>query len=766
MTALRRSVLTLALVIGAGAVASLASAGSGGVTGVVLGPGGEGLAGAEVTLRRAADGAATVLVTGEGGEFRRSGLEPARYELETRLAGFVDTGSAEVDVAADRVTRVEVVLASLTFAAAVEVRAASRLDSLEAAELEGRGDADLGQALARVPGVWKVRRGGIANDVVVRGFREDDVAVLVDGARVAGACPNRMDPPAFHLDFAEVERVEVGSAAGQLAAQGALGGLVSVVTRQPEPGLHAEVAMVGGSFGLSNPSATASYRGRHAAVLVGGSSRSSEPYRDGSGERMTAAANYSAAAEGEDAYQVGTAWGRFYLLPGDGHELELSYSRQEADGVLYPGLRMDAVFDDTDRLTLGYRHAPQRGWLRSVAATAYATGVDHWMDDSLRSTGAGAPRGWAMGTRAETRMTGLNLVAESSSLAFGVEAYRREWDAWTEMAGMGYMRQFSIPNVDMEVVGASASWRRDLGARTRLELGGRFDRVDSVADPSLANTDLYLAYHGTRATDASFADPSFSALLAHQLGHGLGLRAGVSRSVRPPDPRELFFALKRQGSDWVGNPGLEAPRDTRAALGATWDLGVGVVTADVWYDRVDDYVTVYDQQRLGQVPGVMNPVARSYANVDAELVGAALQATAAVSSSVSLAASAAYVRGSKDARPELGLSAGPLAEMPPLSGRLAVRWQRRSVFGEAEVVVADDQDRVDADLGETATPGWAALNLSGGVSLGQWRLRALLGNAFDRTYREHFSYQRDPFRSGYTVNEPGRSFAVTLGWSG
>ena len=35
-------------------------------------------------------------------------------------------------------------------------------------------------------------------------------------------------------------------------------------------------------------------------------------------------------------------------------------------------------------------------------------------------------------------------------------------------------------------------------------------------------------------------------------------------------------------------------------------------------------------------------------------------------------------------------------------------------------------------------------------------------NLFDRAYREHLSYQRDPFRAGVAVPEPGRSFTFSL----
>ncbi len=39
-----------------------------------------------------------------------------------------------------------------------------------------------------------------------------------------------------------------------------------------------------------------------------------------------------------------------------------------------------------------------------------------------------------------------------------------------------------------------------------------------------------------------------------------------------------------------------------------------------------------------------------------------------------------------------------------------------------------------------------------------------LDNLFDKAYIEHLSYQRDPFRSGVRVPEPGRNFFVNIGY--
>jgi iron complex outermembrane receptor protein len=329
---------------------------------------------------------------------------------------------------------------------------------------------------------------------------------------------------------------------------------------------------------------------------------------------------------------------------------------------------------------------------------------------------------------------------------------------------MEYRRQHAIPDVDVSTLGLYARWRRPLSAATELEVGGRIDRVSSRANPDLAATDLYQAYHGTRSTSSDDTEASATVQLVHSLAPSLSLTGSLATATRSPDPRERYFGLRRMGGDWVGNPELDPPRSTSAELGLTWDLGAGVITAKTWVDRVDGFITLYDQARAHDVAGVMSSKATSYANVDATLRGVALQATTALSMRLSVAGQVTYMEGRKDRSAELGLESTNLAEMPPLTARLALRWQNPRLFAEVEGVTAARQDEVDIDLRESPTPGWGVVNLKAGVSRGPWRAQIALDNLFDRTYHEHFSYLRDPFRTGTVVNEPGRRFTVTLGW--
>ena len=72
-------------------------------------------------------------------------------------------------------------------------------ESLSIREVRESPARDKGEALKQVEGISYVHKGAIANDVVLRGFQKDNINVLVDGVRLHGACPSRMDPPSFPL---------------------------------------------------------------------------------------------------------------------------------------------------------------------------------------------------------------------------------------------------------------------------------------------------------------------------------------------------------------------------------------------------------------------------------------------------------------------------------------------------------------------------------------------------------------------------------------
>ena len=721
--------------------------------------------GALVAVRRADGTLAAVTETGPEGAFRVPDLEPASYDVEVSLEGFHRMTLKAVPLEAGLPHPLEIVLSPSPAESVVRVFVHLPGFGSSGASLRRTAAPDAGEALATLPGFWKIRKGGIASDVVFRGYQGENLNVLIDGVRVQGACPNNMDPGSFHVDLSEVAQVDTGSSVQDLENAGSLGGTVNFVTLMPETGRSLRLRLSGDSFGAFNPSAVFSHGGETFSFLAGASSRSSRPFTDGHGFRFTEHAGYRPEEEDSDAFRVATGWAGLWLRPSGGHTLGFRVSRQEADHVLYPYLLMDGIWDNTDRLEADYTFSPEGTEEPLVKAQLYATHVSHWMTDDYRTSSLMAPRDYSMATYARTRTEGGRIeVHPLPGVTLGTEVFERRWRAVTRTAMSGYLPQYSLPDVRTRTRGLYALGSFPSAGPIRVEGGLRLDASEASADPRIANTDLYWAYHGTRSLSRRENYASGSLRLTADLPGSVELSLAAGNTARFPDPQELFFGLKRMGADWVGNPALKVPRNRSLSGGISWGNPRFLVRLRLFRDGVQNFITVYDQAKVHPVTGVMNPVARSYANADARFRGGELWLAARLGERWRLSVEAASVRAERDGNPALGLPAGPVAEIPPASLRTALRYERARWFAEAEGLFAARQDRVDPVLRERPTPGWGVANLRAGLFLSEMEVTVAVRNLFDRYYREHLSYQRDPFRSGHRVFEPGRSIAASVAW--
>jgi iron complex outermembrane recepter protein len=738
--------------------AQAAAASSGKVSGVALGPSHEGIPGIIVTISKEGS-APQSAVTGYGGEFCFSQVDPGQYQVCAALEGVMASEKVPVVVQPGKTALATLAIAFLKLHETITVL--GRCETLATTELRECPAVDLGEAMMRMPGLAKVRKGAIANDIVLRGMQRDNINVLIDGGRIYGACPNRMDSPAFHVDFSEIERIEITKGPFDIENQGSLGGLVNIVTLKPEKGFHLSAALAGGSAAYINPSLNISYGGHRLSGAFGFSLRSSGPYLDGAGRRFTETANYLSDRLDSRVFGVGTAWGKLYLTPRDAEKIEIAYTRQQADTIFYPGLLMDSPWDNADRLGIDWSRQKLTGIVVNFQIHAYASRVHHWMTDELRISGQGTPRGYSMATEAETQAFGLKAEATVEGCLIGFEGVRRNWNASTMMAKMNYAAQASIPNVDSSMLGAFIARDWDIGSNLQLHAGARIDQTQTTADSSLANTNLYFAYHSTRSTSRTDTFPSASIRLTWKPAPKLEVSGNLGRTVRIPDPAERYFTLKRTGSDWVGNPELLPTRNIGVDMKATWHFKMGSIGGSVFYQSLADWITLINQPRVVSQPGVVNAMARSYTNTDARLWGAEAEFSFALSPRLFAAGTMSWVRGEKNIDPARHITSANLGEVPPFSSRLYVRYDSGHIYGEVEGIITGAQNRVDADLLEPATPGWQILNLRLGTTFHDFRIQAAVDNVFDRLYSEHLANARDPFRTGALVYEPGRRFIIT-----
>ena len=642
----------------------------------------------------------------------------------------------------------------------VEAKSVPFQDQLDMSEVRESSAKDVGEALTAVDGVFKIRKGGIANDVVVRGFQQNNVSFLIDGARIYGACPGHMDPAAQHVDFAEVERVEIVKGAFDVNSAGSLGAELQVVTKTPPLGLHFTPSLSFGSFDYFNPSATVSLGNAEFRVLAGYSYRVSDPYKDGSGKSFLDYANYSSAALNKLAFDINTGWFDAEWTPSRDQTLSLAYTRQESGLVLYPYETMDSDYDNADRTTLKYEIGNLSGAVRAIRVEGYFTQVIHFMSDRYRTSAEmamGSP--WMMAADARSRTAGGRAEFDlGKEMTFGFEGYHRNWNMmdFMNMSGMMSMNP-SLPNVDTNLAGAFADYHHSFSDRLWLSGGLRFDHAAMSTGVAGLNTDLYFAYQDTRSTHHTDNYGSGNLRLSYTLPQEIELFAGAGVTGRVPDAEERYLLESSMSGPDIGNPNLPAVRNTEATAGAIYRRGSSYFKPTLFFSNLDNYILVNDQPLLNPMMG-MSSSARSFTNVDAHIYGGEVSYGVSLPAGFSLRGGSSYSCGTNAPKPEAGVFNTNLPEMPPFRTWAALRYTHHWGFAEIGGTGVGRQGLVDTDLHETPTAGYGLLNVKLGLLWRKWTASIVVDNLLDRFYYENLSYYRDPFASGVKIPEPGRNF--------
>lgn len=633
---------------------------------------------------------------------------------------------------------------------------------------------DGAEVLRAVPGLSLGRMGGHGLEPVIRGLAQTNLNVLIDGAYIHGGCPNRMDPPTSFAAAESYDEVVVIRGVQTLRyGGGGVGGTVLYQRHAPTFGDELDwrgEAAVGFSTVLDGPDASldASVGTDRWSLRLVGSLRDQDNYEDGDGNEV------------RSAFESQSATALLGWSVNETTRLEASVERLETDDVLFAGAGMDAPYDRTWIYRLRLFGDPVDGGSLRWSATVYHDTVDHLMDNySLRELTA--PMAMRVPTTSDTSggraMAEWDLAAWRVSVGGDWQLNRR--DA-TRFAGpnpdmVQTVQSIMWPDVEIENAGVFSEASVDLAERVRLTAGVRVDRWDAEARdaevPTMGGVGpsprmLWSLYYP--GVEPSWQDTTVGGLVRVDWSLGRGtLFAGLSRTARAADATERFLGANSPTPmmRWVGNPTLEPAVHNQLELGYDWSGAGAAFQGSLFADRVDDFIL--RDRAHGQAGILRDDGAFVYRNVEAERLGGEISGRVELAPRLAIDGSVSYVRveNTTDDR--------PVAEVPPLEGRVALTWRADRWSAAGAVRAAAKQTRVDADpmtgsgLDTGETPSWAVLDLSGSLRLGfGFDLVAGIDNLLDETYATHLNRASvfDPVP--VQVNEPGRVLWARLRWSG
>ncbi len=234
------------------------------ITGIVKDPQGQTVPAATLTLFSRTGAAGSATTSDSKGNYRFAGLPEGDYLLRAAAAGFalflaedihLSAGVSESRDVALKIAGVHeqiVVTASSTPQLPEHVSKATTV--IDQTDADVRDAAALSDVVAMAPGVRVQQLGGPGafTTIQIRGLRDEDTAVLVDGLRLRDASATQADASGLIEDLllTDTNRVEVMRGSGSsLYGTNAIGGVINVITDEGGGRTRGSILLEGGSLG-------------------------------------------------------------------------------------------------------------------------------------------------------------------------------------------------------------------------------------------------------------------------------------------------------------------------------------------------------------------------------------------------------------------------------------------------------------------------------------------------------------------------------------
>ncbi len=616
---------------------------------------------------------------------------------------------------------------------------------------------DGGALLNQLPAISSIRKsGGYGFDPVFRGFKYEQLNLVLNGAQTASAaCPNRMDPPTSQMSPNMIQKIEILKGPYALRYGNAFGGTINFISSSPKFSAKKEgYGRVSGRYdsngNISRTEGLAGFRSEHINLGLFTAWSEGNDYQTGDDKLIPA--DFMRASFGA---KLGVKLSQKQLL-------KLSATRNLARDSDFAALPMDLRNDDTWMFSASHELYPVAGSLKSWNTTIYGSFVDHLMDNLLKNL---EPRTVNAITKANTSNYGLRTEGawnfSQSRLYTGLD-YRFE-------GAEGYRtREFLMgPNAGNKVIdnvwqggeirraGLFAEYHLQ-GRRLRWVVAGRLNV--NLADISEPDPDFHELNPDSRSSQLN---PALSLGVTKKFTEKLTLGMWLGHVQRSGSLTERFINYFPVGVDpyeMLGNPQLDPEINNEVDITFQWKSDRSAIHLDLFAAYLQDLISSVIDTSLSPLikssPGV-----RRYTNIDRAFktgfeAGWMQKWPAGLQHQFSLA----YTYGEDLERND------PLPEIAPLDIRLHLSGSyfshRLKPYCTFRYVM--EQSRISNEFGETLSPSFALIDL--GISFQFTKLVRMttgIQNLFDTLYYEHLSRSvRDI--NALPIYAPGRCFFLSF----
>ncbi len=614
------------------------------------------------------------------------------------------------------------------------------------ADLRRNLGSTLSQTLSNLPGFDQRSNGAAPGRPVIRGLGDERVVILQDGMS-SGDISAQSSDHAVTIDPASANEIEIARGPAALAfGANAIGGVINVVKNQITTTLPSKI---NGTFSLNGQSVNTGLSSALSTTIPVGTFA---VQADLSGRFSSDTQTPAGKIDNSYFRTTNDAIGLSYLRPWG--YAGFSTSVYASNYGIPPDPNGHAGGVDIKMFKLQYDAKTEivvnKDFIKVIEIDASYKDYEHKEIEGKDFNGNDV-----VGTLFNLKTTNADVRIKNNHFGlfengtFGITSQFEDY----MVEGSG------TPPADNFSMGAYIIQEKDLNY-LHLEVGLRFDMVRTRSSSTGVFYPIGIqsgAIDSTSYKNRNFEALSGSIAAIYNLGGGLSLGASILRSFRAPSMEELYSEGPHLASYSfeIGNPDLDPERAWAKEVFVGYQVNRLNLTAAVFHNSFDNFLFAQNTGRINPTRSDLQDY--QFTGNKAWLYGYEFSGEVKLSKNFLTQLSVSKTIGEQEVSIDSGEDVKkPLPQIPPLKGKLSLKYVKNEFEIGSQIQHATKQDRT-GDF-ETATDAYTTIDI---FSQYRFNSRKLLhsisfniNNLLDTEYQNHLSRIKD------LRPEPGRNISL------